>query len=99
MSFAVSQVSCYNLGKFSSEEKTGDRAATGLEAIPTEEWSKDMKVHRRGGEEHGFIFKGWLSGEEDFRGGAGQTRTGVVPPGEGPLGWCRLAASGLPRLG
>ena len=62
MSFAVSQVSCYNLGKFSSEGKTGDRAATGLEAILNEEWSKDMKVHRRGGEEHGFIFKGWLSG-------------------------------------
>ena len=32
-------------------------------------------------------------------GGAGQMRTGVVAPVEGPLGWCRLAASGLPRRG
>ena len=24
---------------------------------------------------------------------------GMVAPVEGPLGWCRLAASGLPRLG
>lgn len=49
----VSRVSSSSLRKFSFAGKKGDRAVTVLEAILSEEWSKQVKIPRPGAEEHG----------------------------------------------